>query len=149
MKTDLVVAGYIFSGDKVLLIYNRKLNKWLPVGGHIELNETPDSALIREIKEETNLDIDFFNKSSTGLIGNVKEDLAVPFCVNVHSVGDHDHCALFYICNAVNKENLKINNEIKDFMWLNSEELRNHGQVQEDVKAQALKAFEILNSKNE
>ena len=57
MKTDLVVAGYIFSKDKVLLIHHKKLDLWLPVGGHIEKNETPDEALLREIKEEIGIDV--------------------------------------------------------------------------------------------
>ena len=42
---------------KILFIHHKKLNKWLFVGGHIEENEDPETAVIREIKEETNLDI--------------------------------------------------------------------------------------------
>ena len=34
--------------------------KWMGVGGHIEPGETPDQALVREIKEETNLDVTSF-----------------------------------------------------------------------------------------
>ncbi|MCX6709315.1 MAG: NUDIX domain-containing protein [Candidatus Woesearchaeota archaeon] len=55
MKTDLVVSAYIFNQDKVLLIHHKKLNLWLPVGGHIDKDETPDEAILREIKEETPL----------------------------------------------------------------------------------------------
>lgn len=57
---------YIEKNNKWLMLYrNKKKNdinegKWIGVGGHIEAGETPDQALIREIKEETNLDlIDF------------------------------------------------------------------------------------------
>ena len=69
MKTDLVVSGYIFHNDKVLLIHHAKLDKWLPVGGHIDENETPDQALRREVKEETNLDIEILNQSSLPVTG--------------------------------------------------------------------------------
>lgn len=31
--------------------------KWLGLGGHIEDNETPSDAVVREIKEEANLDL--------------------------------------------------------------------------------------------
>ena len=57
MKTDIVVSGYIVYEDKVLLIHHRKLDLWLPVGGHIDPDEVPDDAMIREAKEEVGLDI--------------------------------------------------------------------------------------------
>lgn len=144
MKTDLVVTGYVFNEDKVLLIHHKKLNMWLPVGGHIEPNETPDDALIREIKEETNLDVKFLNHASTPLIGNVKRNLATPFYANVHSVDDHDHCSLFYICKAINPEQLKLNDELTGFMWVEINNLKNYNEIQPDIKIQILKAFEIL-----
>ena len=57
MKTDLVVAGFIFFENKVLLVHHKKLDLWLPVGGHIKKNETPDGALLREIKEKTKINV--------------------------------------------------------------------------------------------
>lgn len=36
--------------------------KWLGIGGHIIDGESPDEALIREVKEETGLDLLIFNK---------------------------------------------------------------------------------------
>ncbi|MCR4280214.1 MAG: hypothetical protein NUV82_02175 [Candidatus Komeilibacteria bacterium] len=53
MKTDLVVAGYIFHQNKVLLVHHTKLGLWLPVGGHIDANETPvklcDARLVKKL----------------------------------------------------------------------------------------------------
>ncbi|MDP2631836.1 MAG: NUDIX domain-containing protein [Candidatus Uhrbacteria bacterium] len=42
---------------KVLLIHHRKLDKWMPPGGHQEDFENPYQTAIRETKEETNIDI--------------------------------------------------------------------------------------------
>lgn len=36
---------------------HKKLKKWLQYGGHVELNETPWSALIHELKEESGYDL--------------------------------------------------------------------------------------------
>lgn len=143
MKTQLVVAGYIIHNNKVLLIHHKKLDLWLPVGGHIEDNETPDEALLREAKEEVNLDIDILNQSDIPLQGNIKKSLAVPFYVNVHNVGDHDHCCFFYVCMPKNPEQLKINKELKDFAWFSKEEL-NKPHIPKDVKNIGLKAFELF-----
>ncbi len=58
-----VVLAYIEKDDKYLMLLRNKRendmnkNKYLGIGGHVEDGETPDEALIREIKEETNLDV--------------------------------------------------------------------------------------------
>lgn len=143
-KTDLVVTGYVFDNEKrLLLIHHAKLNLWLPVGGHIEKDETPDEALRREIKEETNLNVELLNKSKIPLEENVKENLTVPFYVNVHSVGDHDHCSFFYVCKTLNPERLKTNEETKGFMWIKKEEL-DKDIIPRDVRNIALEAFKFI-----
>jgi len=144
MKVDLTVAGYIIHDEKILLIHHRKLDLWLPVGGHIEENETPDQALIREVKEEIGIDIEILNQSNIPLEGNIKYNLAIPFYTNVHPVGDHDHYGLFYICKAINPNQLRINKELKNFEWFTKDDL-NKDYVPIDVKNQCLKAFELYN----
>lgn len=42
---------------RVLLLQHRKLGKWLPPGGHQENHENPCETAIREVLEETGLDI--------------------------------------------------------------------------------------------
>lgn len=58
-----VVLAYIEKDNKYLmLLRNKRLkdlnkNKYVGVGGHVEVGESNDMAMIREIKEETNLDV--------------------------------------------------------------------------------------------
>lgn len=54
---DFTVAVFVVSGDRVLLHRHHKLGLWLPPGGHIEPNELPDEAAIRETREEAGIDI--------------------------------------------------------------------------------------------
>ncbi len=60
---DKTVLTYIEKDNKYLMLYrNKKENdlnegKWIGIGGHIEKGETPDMAMIREVKEETGLDV--------------------------------------------------------------------------------------------
>jgi 8-oxo-dGTP pyrophosphatase MutT (NUDIX family) len=47
---------------KILLVHHKKFDKWMQPGGHIERFENPVEAAIREVKEETGLDIHFLQK---------------------------------------------------------------------------------------
>ena len=53
------VSAVIIDGKKVLLIYriNKSRKYWVFPGGRVEVGETPKNAIIREVKEETNLDV--------------------------------------------------------------------------------------------
>ena len=146
-ELQIVVAAFIFKDDKVLLIHHKKLDKWLPVGGHIERNETPDAAVLREAKEEVGLDVEIIQTDATLQCGQMKEKLCVPFHVSVHSVGDHDHCCLNYAC-TVKSENVEMNNrELKNFQWFSKEELKQE-HVSEGVKAEALTAFKVYEAQS-
>ena len=48
---DYVVTIFIVHNNRVLLVDHIHLGAWFAPGGHIELNETPDEALYREIQE--------------------------------------------------------------------------------------------------
>ena len=52
-------ACYLVKDDKILFIkYSKKWNQvYAPPGGKVEKSETPTECLIREFKEETNLDL--------------------------------------------------------------------------------------------
>jgi 8-oxo-dGTP pyrophosphatase MutT (NUDIX family) len=146
MKTDLTVGGYLIHEDKVLLIHHRKLDLWLPVGGHIESDENPDEAMIREFQEETGIEIEILGKGDLPIEGYVKFNLATPFYVNVHSVGDHDHVGFYYVCKVLNLDNFKINKkELKNLAWFSKEDL-DQNKIPRDVKSQALRAFEFYDS---
>lgn len=133
--------------SRVLLIHHRKLDKWIPPGGHIEADETPDEALVREMKEELGLDVRILNYSDIPLEGNVKRHLALPFYVNVHSVGDHDHCCFFYVCEALNLREIDGNKrELKEFAWFTEEELY-ADRIPLDVRHQAIRALRFKKSR--
>lgn len=60
-KISLTTLCYIEQDDKYLMMHRVKkekdLNKdkWVGVGGHFEVDESPEDCLLREVKEETGL----------------------------------------------------------------------------------------------
>ena len=59
LRPRVRVAGILIEDDKILLIEHLKKDKryWLVPGGGVDWGESTAEALIREYKEETNLDI--------------------------------------------------------------------------------------------
>lgn len=45
----------MIEGGRVLMVKHEKLGVYLPPGGHVEPNETPSEAVVREFREETGL----------------------------------------------------------------------------------------------
>ncbi len=64
MKKEFTASVYLIDNQRVLLIYHHKLQKWLPPGGHVEVNETPAEAARREVREETGLEMEFFSQEN-------------------------------------------------------------------------------------
>ena len=56
-KVDFTAEVFVVFENKVLLRKHDKYGRWLSVGGHIELEEDPNQAAIREVKEEVGLDV--------------------------------------------------------------------------------------------
>ncbi|MBN1347820.1 NUDIX hydrolase [candidate division KSB1 bacterium] len=53
------VCGVVIRHQKVLMVHHRHNGReyWTLPGGAVELNETPEEAVVREIKEETGLNV--------------------------------------------------------------------------------------------
>ena len=51
-------TGFVVNGDATLLHWHKKVQEWLPPGGHVDLNEDPVQTTLREIKEETGFDVE-------------------------------------------------------------------------------------------
>ena len=89
------VAVFVVHEGRVLLHYHRKLGKWLPPGGHVEDNELPDDAAVREVLEETGIRARLVG--GRGLPIDDPRQLVVPAGIQVeHIYAGHEHVDLVY-----------------------------------------------------
>ena len=95
-KIDFTVAIFIVHDSKILLIHHRKLDKWLPLGGHIELDEDPEQAALREAKEESGLDVELLGERPPTTSPGTRA-LIAPRFLDIHRISDtHEHIGLIY-----------------------------------------------------
>ncbi len=106
-KIDFTASVYIVKDDHVLLHKHKLLGIWLQPGGHIELDEDPNEAAVREVKEESGFDVE--------LIGGERlaeqptdgtHDLIPPRFLNRHSFANtnHEHVDCSYFGRVIGGE---------------------------------------------
>jgi 8-oxo-dGTP pyrophosphatase MutT (NUDIX family) len=95
-KIDFTVAIFIVHDGKILLIHHRKLDKWLPLGGHIELDEDPEQAALREAKEESGLDVELLGERPPTTSPGTRA-LIAPRFLDIHRINEtHEHIGMIY-----------------------------------------------------
>ena len=130
-KIDFTVEVFIVYKNKVLLRKHDKYKLWMSVGGHIELDEDPIVAAIREVKEEVGLDIVLYNKNDlTKLNDSVSTELIPPIFINRHYLNQdqkHEHVTLVYFSKASNDNLVFPDNKEKseECKWFTIEEIDN------------------------
>ena len=92
-----------------LVVKNNNGRYWGFPKGHIEIGETEEQTALREVKEETNLDVeilDGFRKTSVyRLFGQVKKKVVI------------------FLAQASSKKVTVQNSEIEKFKWLKKEDI--------------------------
>lgn len=122
-KIDFTIAAYVVNNDRVLLINHLALKKWLPLGGHIELDEDPDQALLREVKEESGLEIDVVGERP-GIQSEGTKFLTRPRFVDIHDISPtHRHVGMIYFASAKTDKTTLAEKEHSDIKWFSRKDL--------------------------
>lgn len=119
---DFVVTVFIVHDNKVLLVHHPRYDKWIPMGGHIELDEDVESALYREVAEETGLEVEILSTKPAVETTDTKF-LLTPNYVDVHEANaPHKHIAFVYFARAKNNQHT-LSAEHSDIHWLGAADL--------------------------
>ena len=122
-KIDFTVAIFIVQDAKVLLVHHRKLNKWLPLGGHIELDEDPEQAALREAREESGFGVELIGDRPPTTEPGTRA-LIAPRFLDIHRISDtHEHIGLIYWARPKNGTMTQADAEHHDICWKSAAEL--------------------------
>ena len=116
IKNNIFVSAVaMIDVDSRILISNRKnknqfSNCWEFPGGKIENNETPDACLIRELKEEINVDVSM--------------SCIAPIGFSTSSYSEFDITLLLYICRKWIGTPIPL--EGNDIKWIAPKDLKLH-----------------------
>jgi 8-oxo-dGTP pyrophosphatase MutT (NUDIX family) len=95
-KIDFTVAIFVVHEGRILLIHHRKLDRWLPLGGHIELDEDPERAALREAREESGLEVELIGERPPTTSPGTRA-LIAPRFLDVHRINEtHEHIGMIY-----------------------------------------------------
>lgn len=152
-KIDFCVEAFVVHQDKVLLRMHDKLGIWLSVGGHIELDEDPVQAILREVKEEVGLDISIIGSEQGPQSGEASNGgytyLIPPRYLGRHPVKEgHEHVVLVYFATS---ETDQVNDSVLDHekgsetKWFTMEELENVDLIP-NIKFYAIEALKELSN---
>lgn len=103
---------------KVLLTHHRKLNIWIPTGGHSEGESDPLEIALREGEEETGLKLIPFSKD--------------PFYTDIHDIPEyrgtpkHKHFDYTYIFHPLGNEDFTISTESHDLKWIDLDRVEDY-----------------------
>lgn len=118
MQRHFCVANFVVHEGKVLLLLHRKLNIWLPPGGHIEDNELPDEAAVREVREEAGIECELYGER--GVPVQSPRQLVRPYgvhCAEISPVHEHIDLIYFSTVKAGCTTNPIPNNESRHLGW--------------------------------
>ena len=147
--------GFVVHRGSVVLHWHRKVKAWLPPGGHIEPNEDPVQAVIREVLEETGLKVAVISTGAELGLGYPKEVIS-PYTIMVEDIHDpvegfHKHIDMIYFCQPTGNMRLA-----EGWQWVSRETLENGFPLEsdtsptepppEDVRLLGIRAIDLVES---
>lgn len=119
---DFTVSVFVVDRGRVLLLYHAKLLKWLPPGGHIDPNELPDDAAVREVWEEAGIRVRLVGEKALAVAE--PRQLVIPRGVQLVTIAPgHEHIDFTYFAVSIGEAELKPNSESTQIGWFDASEL--------------------------
>jgi ADP-ribose pyrophosphatase YjhB (NUDIX family) len=120
LPKHFTASGFVLQDNRILLVNHRKHRVWIYPGGHVNPNETPDEACLREIFEETGVRCRIVSPSDETLgEPDVVEVLHVPWmvlCERIPAGAEPEHCHIdfAYVCEPLSGEGAYLTEDTRE-----------------------------------
>ena len=125
MRRHFTATGFVVQGDRTLLHWHRRLQQWMPPGGHIEPDEDPVAAVLREIEEETGMHAEVVSDAPR-LTFPYPGQLPAPYTILLEDSPEpgepHQHIDLIYFCRPLESASEPLADST--FRWVDETTLR-------------------------
>ena len=97
---DFTATTFVVWRSRVLLHWHKKSRAWFPCGGHIEEDELPDEAAVREVLEESGVAVELIGERTLDV--DEPKQLVRPRGIQLETIApDHEHIDLIYFAKPV------------------------------------------------
>ncbi|MEX1254878.1 MAG: NUDIX domain-containing protein [Dehalococcoidia bacterium] len=157
MERHFTATAFVVHEGKTLLHWHRKLQQWMPPGGHLLPGEDPLAGALREVQEETGLNTEALPLSPRHAF-DYPEQIAAPYTILIEDIdeadGRHQHIDFIYFCRSLDGDALRPPSPEDALVWVSGEQLERNESlplascgldiaVAEDVRVLALDALRI------
>ncbi|KXK27053.1 MAG: dihydroneopterin triphosphate pyrophosphatase [candidate division WS6 bacterium OLB20] len=143
---DFTVATFVVFDSTVLLRYHDKYDFWGVPSGHIELDEDPAQAALRECLEESGLTVTLYNPRPSLLGSNQSSEVIPPLYVNRHRISDtHEHVEFIYFASSETDavDPREESDRSEQFVWVDAQALKEMD-LKDDIRFYAQQALFTL-----
>ena len=123
---EIRVGALIFNDKKEMLLLLNDKKQWGFLGGHLDKGEQVEDTVHREVKEETNLEVEIIKQ------------------FNMRAVHHINSLVIAFACKYKSGEIKLQEEEVSDFRWVKIEELKNYDLTFDELPTIAKEAFDIV-----
>ncbi|MCH7719060.1 MAG: NUDIX domain-containing protein [Chloroflexi bacterium] len=155
MKRHFTATAFVVHRGKTLLHWHRKLEQWMPPGGHLLPDEDPVTGVLREVREETGIEAELLPLTPTFSFAYPRQ-LPAPYTILVEDSAEaserHQHIDLIYFCRPMSGKTARPTSDDETLTWVSEDQLQRNEAlplagcdrdipVADDVRALALAAL--------
>ncbi len=153
MRSHFTSTTFVVHEGRTLLHWHAKVLQWMPPGGHLDPNEDPVAGALREVREETGLNVELLSNSASYAFDEPAQ-LLPPVTILVENVedegGPHHHIDFIYFARPLEGEALRPIPETDSWTWVDADQIERgeslghdggNAPVSEDVAELALAAI--------
>lgn len=144
-------TAYVVHNGATVLHRHPTLDLWLPPGGHLQRDELPHEAAIREAREETGLEVSIVQER-LGAASQTARPIPQPAAIMLEDIDVHEehiahqHIDFIYYASAPDRRIDPHADEVAgtQWEWFDLGRIEADGRLEADVRAQAAAAVQAV-----